>query len=162
MWYINGRVESLPLTDMRYISGWVVSLVLRRKAGDFFHISTERMERMKKTGFYIIKDSFLKICLIRISRGIKQVIDHIIMHIVKLDDSRESVFLIQDMFPITEEYIEREYTIAGNHLMLTSEHTAKVIEQKARKVLGMLKRGVKFMPTQPDVLSILEQLKQKK
>lgn len=85
-----------------------------------------------------------------------------ILHIVKLDDSRESVFLIQDMFPITEEYIEREYTIAGNHLMLTSEHTAKVIEQKARKVLGMLKRGVKFMPTQPDVLSILEQLKQKK
>ena len=37
-----------------------------------------------------------------------------ILHIVKLDDSRESVFLIQDMFPITEEYIEREYTIAGN------------------------------------------------
>ena len=85
-----------------------------------------------------------------------------ILHIVKLDDSRESVFLIQDMFPITEEYVEREYTIAGNHLMLTSEHTAKIIEQKARKVLGMLKRGVKFMPTQPDVLSILEQLKQKK
>ena len=84
-----------------------------------------------------------------------------ILHIVKLDDSRESVFLIQDMFSITAEYIEREYTIAGNHLMLTSEHTAKVIEQKARKVLGMLKRGVKFMPTQPDVLSILEKLKQK-
>ena len=37
-----------------------------------------------------------------------------ILHIVKLDDSRESAFLIQDMFPITEEYIEREYTIAGN------------------------------------------------
>ena len=83
-----------------------------------------------------------------------------ILHIVKSDDSRESVFLIQDMFPITEKYIEREYTIAGNHLMLTSEHTAKVIKQKARKVLGMLKRGMKFMPTQSDVLSILEKLKQ--
>jgi hypothetical protein len=58
MWYINGRVESLPLTNMRYINGWVESLVLRRKAGDFFYISTERMERMKKTGFYIIKDRF--------------------------------------------------------------------------------------------------------
>ena len=55
------------------------------------------------------------------------------------------------MFPITEEYIEREYTIGGNHLMLTSEHTANEIEQKARKVMGMLKRGVKFTPTQPDV-----------
>lgn len=40
---------------MRYINGWVVSLVLRRKARDFFHISAERMEQMKKTGFYIIK-----------------------------------------------------------------------------------------------------------
>lgn len=81
-----------------------------------------------------------------------------IIHIVKLDDSRESAFLIQDMFPVTEEYIEREYTIAGNHLMLTSEHTAEIIKQKARKVFAMLKRGVKFTPTQPDVLSILRKL----
>ena len=81
-----------------------------------------------------------------------------ILHIVKLDDSRESVFLIQDMFPITEEYIEREYTIAGNHLMLTSEHVARTIEQKAKKVMAMLKRGVKFTPTQPNITAILEKL----
>ena len=81
---------------------------------------------------------------------------------MKLDDSRQSAFLIQDMFPITDEYIEREYTIVGNHLMLTSEHTAKEIEQKAKKVMGMLKRGVKFMPTQPNVIAILEKLKQSK
>lgn len=81
-----------------------------------------------------------------------------IIHIVKLDDDRESAFLIQDMFPITEEYIEREYTIAGNHLMLTSEHTVKTIEQKARKVMGMLKRGVKFTPTQSDVMKMIEKL----
>lgn len=83
------------------------------------------------------------------------------IQIIKLDNNRESVFLIQDMFPITEEYIEREYTIAGNHLMLTSEHSAKEIERKSRKVLGMLKRGIKFTPTQPDVLSILKKLKEK-
>mgnify|MGYP007123066737 FL=1 len=85
-----------------------------------------------------------------------------ILHIVKLDDSRESAFLIQDMFPITEEYIEREYTIAGNHLMLTSEHTAREIEQKARKVIGMLKRGIKFTPTQPDVMAILNKLRERR
>ena len=77
-----------------------------------------------------------------------------ILHIVKLDDDRE-------MFPVTEEYIEREYTIAGNHLMLTSEHTAREIEQKARKVMGMLKRGIKFTPTQPDVMAILEKLRER-
>lgn len=82
-----------------------------------------------------------------------------IIHIVKLDNSRESAFLIQDMFPITENYIEREYTIAGNHLMLTSEHSVKTIEQKARKVMGMLKRGIRFTPTQPDIMAMLEKLR---
>ena len=84
-----------------------------------------------------------------------------IIHIVKLDDNRESAFLIQDMFPITSEYIEREYTIAGNHLLLTSEHVARTIEKKAKKVLGMLRRGVKFTPTQPNVIAMLSKLKQK-
>ena len=60
-----------------------------------------------------------------------------IIHVVKLDDSRENAFLKQDIFPITEEYREREYTIAGNHLILTSEHTDREIERKARKVMGM-------------------------
>ena len=83
-----------------------------------------------------------------------------IIHIAKLDDSRESAFLIQDMFPITEKYIEREYTIASNHLMLTSEHTVNEIERKARKVMSMLKRGVKFTPTQPDVMEILKKLRE--
>ena len=66
------------------------------------------------------------------------------------------------MFPITEEYIERDYTIAGNHLMLTSEHTAREIEQKAKKIMGMLKRGIKLTPTQPDVMAILEKLKERR
>ncbi len=83
-----------------------------------------------------------------------------IIHIVKLDSGRENAFLIQDMFPITEEYIEREYTIAGNPLMLTSEKHVKEIQRKAKKVLNLLKRGVKFTPTQPDVMKILEKLKE--
>lgn len=81
-----------------------------------------------------------------------------IIHIVKLDNDKESAFLIQDIFPITEKYIEREYTIAGNHLMLTKKHIVKEIERKARKVIGMLKRGIRFTPTQPDILKILEKL----
>lgn len=83
-----------------------------------------------------------------------------IIHIVKLDSGRENAFLIQDMFPITEEYIEREYTIAGNPLMLTSEKQVKEIQRKAKKVLNLLKRGIKFTPTQPDVMKILEKLKE--
>lgn len=78
--------------------------------------------------------------------------------IIKLDDNRESAFLIQDMFPISESYIEREYTIAGNHLMLTSEHEVRTLEKKARKVLKLIRHGVKFMPTQPDVMRIYRKL----
>jgi hypothetical protein len=165
--------------------------------GGFF---LQRVEYMKKTGFYIIKDSFFDdmdepylkgnkkgnrphyYCfedatsdlywMIPLSSRIdkyKKIVENKkkagkpcdIIHIVKLDDDRESAFLIQDMFPITVEFIEREYTIAGNHLMLTSEHTAKEIEQKARKVMGMLKRGVKFTPTQPDVMKIIKKLTEK-
>jgi len=81
-----------------------------------------------------------------------------VIHILKTDNGKENAFLIQDMFPITEEYIEREFTIAGNPMKVTSEHAAKEIERKARKILGMLKRGVKFMPTQADVMKIQEKL----
>ena len=56
-----------------------------------------------------------------------------ILHIVKLDNGKESVFLIQDMFPIKEKYIEREYTIAGKPLKLTSERSVKEIEKSQKK-----------------------------
>ncbi len=46
--------------------------------------------------------------------------------------------------------------------MLTSEHAAREIERKARKVMGMLKRGIKFTPTQPDVMVILKKLKERR
>lgn len=50
--------------------------------------------------------------------------------------------------------------MAGNHLMLTSEHTAEIIRQKTRKVVAMRKRGVKFTQTQADVLSKLKILQE--
>ena len=56
-----------------------------------------------------------------------------ILHIAKLDNDKESVFLIQDMFPITSQYIEREYTIGGNHLKITSEHLAKKLIRNLEK-----------------------------
>ena len=58
-------------------------------------------------------------------------------------------------------YILKYNFIRGIYRTLTSEHTANEIEQKARKVMGMLKRGVKFTPTQPDVMAILKKLKER-
>lgn len=81
-----------------------------------------------------------------------------ILHIAKLDNGRKSAFLIQDMFPITEKYIERKYTIANNHLIVTSEHLAKELNKKAKKVRNLLEKGVKFTPTQPDINAIINKL----
>lgn len=81
-----------------------------------------------------------------------------IIHIMKLDNSKESVFLIQDMFPIIEKYIKREYTIAGNHLKVTSERAALEIDKKANRVMNMLKKGVRFNPTQPNIQEIINKL----
>ena len=82
-----------------------------------------------------------------------------IIMIAKLDDDRTSAFLIQDMFPVTIEYIDREYTISGNHLIVTSEHIVKEIDVKASRVLKLIKNGVRFNPTQPNSLKIYKDLK---
>ena len=44
--------------------------------------------------------------------------------------------------------------------MLTSEHVAREIERKARKVMGTLKRGIKFIPTQPGCYGDIEKRKE--
>ena len=80
------------------------------------------------------------------------------LHIAELDNGKTNVFLIQDMFPITDKYIEREYTINGNHLVLSSERQIKIITQKAKKILHLIESGTQFMPTQPNVLKIKEKL----
>ena len=77
-----------------------------------------------------------------------------ILHIAKLDDGKESVFLIQDMFPTVDSYILDEYTVNGNILRVTSDALADAIERKAKTVLILIRKGVRFIHTQPDVLAI--------
>lgn len=82
-----------------------------------------------------------------------------ILHIAKLDNGKEGVFLIQDIFPVTEDYIERKYTIAENHLCVTSEHLIDTIAKKAKNVLTLIRKGVILNPTQPNVLKIEKDIK---
>ena len=102
---------------------------------------------MKKTVFYIIKDRFFEDMPDPYLKGNKV-------------GNRPYYYCFED----TDTGIYWMIPLSGRidkfrKIIEKKEHTAKIIEQKARKVLGMLKRGVKFMPTQPDVLSILEKLK---
>ena len=155
MWYINGRVESLPLTDTRYINGRVESIVLRRKARDF---SVMRTGKWRKQVFILLRTDFLKICQTRISKEIRQEADRIII-VLKIQVPGYTGWYRCPAVLINTGGLWRKRKKPGNHLMLTSEHTAREIERKAKKVMGMLKRGIKFTPTQPDVMAILEKLK---
>ncbi|ELK43365.1 hypothetical protein D478_03609 [Brevibacillus agri BAB-2500] len=79
------------------------------------------------------------------------------MHIMDVA-GKEEVFLIQDMFPIVKRYIKREYTISGIPLKLLNENDIKTIRKKVNKVYNLLIRGIKFMPTQPNVMKIRDEL----
>ena len=82
-----------------------------------------------------------------------------ILHIAKLDNGKESVFLIQDIFPVIEKYIDREFTMFGKPFILTSENLINEIERKAKKIINLILGGVKILPTQIDINAIIEKLK---
>lgn len=67
-----------------------------------------------------------------------------------------STFLIQNMFPVTEEYIENQY-IKNNIAITLSNKLQQEIIHKANKVLGLYKHGMKKIIF-PDIDKILKQL----
>ena len=68
---------------------------------------------------------------------------------------REHAFLIQNMFPITEKYIDHIDTIEGKALKVPSE-TRRNIERKVEKVLLLKEKGINLIF--PNVDKITEQL----
>ena len=80
------------------------------------------------------------------------------LHIATLNNQRTSVFVIGDMFPVTEKYIVRPFTINNNPFILKDDKLAQVIAQKARRCLALLRKGYSFSLTQPNVLFIEQKL----
>lgn len=64
---------------------------------------------------------------------------------------RERAFVISEMFPVTEEYILRPYTVKGKPLVIQNSQTQKMIRTKALRFLKMVNRGLVKSP-----LNILE------
>ena len=67
---------------------------------------------------------------------------------------RKTALLFQDMFPITASYIDGQYMKGGQPVRVTNPKIIQEMEKNAKKIIGLLHRGVRFMPTQPDVLNI--------
>ena len=80
-----------------------------------------------------------------------------IVEIIKINNNK-SAMLMQDMFPITEKYIARPYTINNIPLVIKNEQQISIINKKAKNILRLINRHVKVNPTQPDVLKIKEVL----
>ena len=73
--------------------------------------------------------------------------------IVKIFD-RKTVLLFQDMFPIVAKYIDGQYIKGGQPVRIADPKLIQELEKTARKIIGLLHRGVRFTPTQPDAIRI--------
>lgn len=67
---------------------------------------------------------------------------------------RKTVLLFQDMFPVTAGYIDGQYIKGGQPVRIADPKLIQELEKTARKVINLIRRGVRFTPTQPDVIRI--------
>jgi|GEM_PF-124080 len=63
-------------------------------------------------------------------------------------------YLFQDMFPISENYIDSEQIRQKVHISIGNTKKVAEFEKNAKKVIKILKHGGKFTPTQPNVNKI--------
>lgn len=66
----------------------------------------------------------------------------------------KTVLLLQDMFPISEKYLDSQYMKGGAPVTVSNPKKVAEIEKNAHRVIGLIRRGIKFTPTQPDALRI--------
>lgn len=79
--------------------------------------------------------------------------DHI--KIIKVNGI-EQAFLFQDMFPIIEKYISNPYIKQNSFMEIRDAKKLADIEKNARNIIKLMRRGIKFTPTQPDIMRIEE------
>ena len=72
----------------------------------------------------------------------------------------KSVFNIQDIFPITSKYIDREFKIDGKHYIIKDKSLVDKVHKKALKVISMAMVGEKIINTSVNVLRIKNILEQ--
>ena len=68
----------------------------------------------------------------------------------------ERVFLVGNMFPVTDNYLKKPYTIAGAHYIVKDKNLVKEIHKRFSKYLRLVMNG-KLRPT-VDILGIKKDL----
>lgn len=69
---------------------------------------------------------------------------------------RERAFVISEMFPVTEEYILRPYTVKGMPLVIRNEEIQKTMKTKALRFLKMVNKG--YVKSPLNIMSIKKNL----
>lgn len=64
---------------------------------------------------------------------------------------KDRAFIISEMFPVTEEYILRPYSVRGTPYFIQSEAIQQMLRTKALRFLSMVERGLVRSP-----LNVLE------
>lgn len=69
-----------------------------------------------------------------------------VMYCIAPIHGQDRAILICDMFPVTEQYILRPYTIGGVPYVVRNKNIQKAIRTKAMRYLSLVKRGVLTSP----------------
>ncbi len=64
------------------------------------------------------------------------------------------------MFPTIDKYIENPYIKLNVYMEIRDPKKLEAIENNAKNIIKLMRHGVKFTPTQPDIMRI-EQIMQK-
>ena len=73
-----------------------------------------------------------------------------IIKIVKIQNQKTAL-LFQDMFPVTADYIKEPYIRGGQPYYIADPKLVAKLEKTAKRVITLLRRGIRFTPTQPDI-----------
>lgn len=66
-------------------------------------------------------------------------------------NGRERAFLYQDMFPVIPDYVESVYANATGIFEIKDRKDIEQVQENAIKIIKLLRHGVSFTPTQPDI-----------
>mgnify|MGYP004552279375 FL=1 len=60
------------------------------------------------------------------------------------------------MFPVLEKYIESPYKKQNAFMEIKDPKKISAIEKNAKKIIKLIRHGIKFTPTQPDIIKVEE------
>lgn len=95
----------------------------------------------------------------KIEKNEKKHGESLFYHIGKVA-GKKRVFLIGNMFPVTEHYIKQPYTICNTHYVIGNKKLIHSIHKKALKYLALVKHR-KLKPA-VDIMSIKQELQKAK